>query len=165
MAATSKIRIKMGQIEVEYEGSDSFLKQELKELLGAVSKLHSESNCDAAVGGEDDLKRKSASVGKTPILTTGAIAAKLNVRTGNGKGLVTAAAAHLTLVKRQETFSRQELLAAAKTAKQYFKTSITNNLSSTLASMVRDDLLVESEADVFALSAKKLADLETALAP
>jgi hypothetical protein len=39
----SKIRIKLGDIEVEYEGAESFLKDELPALLNAVSKLHHES--------------------------------------------------------------------------------------------------------------------------
>jgi hypothetical protein len=34
---TSKIRIKLGAIEVEYEGSEQFLKEELPQLLTAVS--------------------------------------------------------------------------------------------------------------------------------
>ncbi len=37
-AMTSKIRIKLGPIEVEYEGSESFLKEELPYLLAAVAK-------------------------------------------------------------------------------------------------------------------------------
>jgi hypothetical protein len=36
----SKIRIKMADIEVEYEGSEAFLKGELPAILDAVSKLH-----------------------------------------------------------------------------------------------------------------------------
>ena len=40
----SKIRIKLGPIEVEYEGSEAFLKEELPQLLTAVSDLYSKSN-------------------------------------------------------------------------------------------------------------------------
>jgi hypothetical protein len=35
----SKFKIKLGQIELEYEGSEEFLTKELPELLAAVSKL------------------------------------------------------------------------------------------------------------------------------
>ena len=40
---TSKIRIKLGAIEVEYEGSEQFLKEELPQLLTAVSELYAKS--------------------------------------------------------------------------------------------------------------------------
>lgn len=36
MATASRIRIKMGAIEVEYEGDESFLRDELPALLTAV---------------------------------------------------------------------------------------------------------------------------------
>ncbi len=32
-----KIRIKLGQVEVEYEGSESFLKQELPDLIKTIT--------------------------------------------------------------------------------------------------------------------------------
>ena len=47
---TSKIRIKMGFIEVEFEGSEQFLKEELPDLLTGVSQLHSKSS----LASEDD---------------------------------------------------------------------------------------------------------------
>ena len=37
------MRIKMGPIEIDYEGSEDFLKQELPAILTAVSTLHKES--------------------------------------------------------------------------------------------------------------------------
>ena len=40
---TSKIRIKLGPIEVEYEGTESFLKEELPQLLEAVANLYKQS--------------------------------------------------------------------------------------------------------------------------
>lgn len=40
---TSKIRIKLGPVEVEYEGNEAFLKDELPDLLSAVARLHKES--------------------------------------------------------------------------------------------------------------------------
>ena len=37
---TSKIRIRMGEVEIEYEGEEAFLKNGLLELLQSVSELH-----------------------------------------------------------------------------------------------------------------------------
>ena len=36
----SKIRVKMGEVEVEYEGAQEFLKTELPSILDAVFKLY-----------------------------------------------------------------------------------------------------------------------------
>jgi hypothetical protein len=40
---TSKIKIKMGAIEIDYEGSEEFLKEELPSLLKTVSDLYKSS--------------------------------------------------------------------------------------------------------------------------
>lgn len=53
---TSKIRIKMGPIEVEYEGSENFLKEELPELLGTVSNLYKESGLQSKTSFELPLR-------------------------------------------------------------------------------------------------------------
>lgn len=50
---TSKIRIKLGAIEVEYEGSESFLKEELLALLSAVSDLYQRSNPSGLGAGDE----------------------------------------------------------------------------------------------------------------
>ena len=42
-AMNTKLRIKMGAVEVEYEGSDDFLKKELPGLLKAVLALHAKA--------------------------------------------------------------------------------------------------------------------------
>lgn len=36
---TTKIRIKVGEVEVEYEGAEAFLNKKLPELIGQLSKL------------------------------------------------------------------------------------------------------------------------------
>ena len=38
--ATSKIRIRLGQVEIEYEGSHAFLSQDLPKLLQTTFYLH-----------------------------------------------------------------------------------------------------------------------------
>jgi len=78
---TSKIKIKLGAIEVEYEGSESFLKEELPQLLSAVSDLYAKSR--AALEPPSSSQNTSANppaglntnAGSTPKLeaTTGSI--------------------------------------------------------------------------------------------
>ncbi|HLD70242.1 MAG TPA: hypothetical protein VJA17_05700 [Candidatus Omnitrophota bacterium] len=82
---TNKIKIKMGQFEVECEGSEQFLKQELPELIKNVSQLWNLSL----------LQNKSEGEGysnKDISLSTNNIAAKLKCK--SGPDLVIAASAY-----------------------------------------------------------------------
>ena len=54
----------MGEIEVEYEGTESFLRDELPQLLAAVSKLHHDS---AGASGE---RSKTVRNGKVWLILT-----------------------------------------------------------------------------------------------
>lgn len=158
---TSKIRIKLGAIEVEYEGSETFLKEELPRLLSAVSDLYSKSHSlpDEADKADDgtDSKRKKPSLQAT----TGSLAAKLQVK--SGPELVMAAAARLTFVEGQNTFSRQKIIDEIKTASAYYKASYVSNLSTTLNSLVKDGKLNEPSQGVYALTALSLKELEQRL--
>jgi len=162
VADTSKIRIKMGDIEVEYEGAESFLRDELPELLAAVSKLHH----DSAGASSDHSKKMHNGGGPKEDLkgTTGTIAAKLDCKEGNGKDLITAAAARLTFVLTKDSFTRGELLAEAKTATSYYKTTINNNLTTTLATLVKSGDFTEIAQGTYALGATKRGELEKRLA-
>lgn len=154
----------MGQIEVEYEGSEQFLKKELHELLEAVSKLHRESG----EADESELEtekvaspQKSKTSGKIAG-STATFASKLGCN--DGPGLIVAAAAYLTFDQKMESFSRQQLLTAAKSAKSYYKKTISNNLTSTLNRLVKEQALVENSTGTYALHAVKMKELEAACA-
>jgi hypothetical protein len=152
---SSKIRIKVGDIEVEYEGAEDFLKKELPELLKAVSNLqyvppHLRTPGSGGFS-KDDIK-----------LTTSNIAAKLNCK--SGPDLVMAACAHLYFVEKKDTFERKTILREMKRATSYYKSSYSNNLSSSLKSLVEDDKLTEPSTNVFSLHANTVKDLHARLA-
>jgi hypothetical protein len=164
---TSKIRIKMGQVEVEYEGSHAFLKDDLPALLETVVQLREragDANADddeSADEEEQTTKKKKKSGGKTTG-TVGSIAAKVGVNSGTD--LIIAAAAKLALVDGHEKFSRKELLNAMKTATNYYKKTYRNNLSAYLKSLQEGDRLTEQSSGSFALTAKEVGKLEALLA-
>ena len=162
VADISKIRIKMGEIEVEYEGTESFLRDELPELLAAVSKLHHDS---AGASGDRSKKVRNGGGPKEDLKgTTGTLAGKLSCKVGSGKELITAAAARLTFVLNKDSFTRAELLAEAKTATSYYKKGVANNLSNTLDGLVKSDDFTEIAKGTYSLSATKREELETRLA-
>jgi hypothetical protein len=166
---TSKIRIKLGSIEVDYEGSESFLKEELPSLLAAVSDLYQRSSHSV----QDEPS--APELGGLPIgdngrseerarieMTTGSIAAKLNVK--SGPDLILAAAARLCIVDDLAKFSRKQLIEQMRSATAYFKPTYVNNLSSSLNTLLKDGRLNEPSKDTFALTANCEKDLRNKLA-
>jgi hypothetical protein len=64
----------------------------------------------------------------------------------------------------KETFSRKELLDEAKGATNYYKKSVSNNLSTTLKRLCESDEFTEHSTDKYALTASKRGELEKLLA-
>lgn len=166
---TSKIKIKLGAIEVEYEGSETFLKEELPQLLSAVSDLYAKSRPTLEVPSSSQntfanaATISSANAGNISKLeaTTGSIAAKLGCK--SGPELVMAAAARLTFVLKTATFARQKIIDEMKTASAYYKSTYVSNLSSSLNNLVKDGKLNEPSHGNYALTATSLKDLEQRL--
>jgi hypothetical protein len=167
--STSKIKIKLGAIEVEYEGSETFLKEELPQLLAAVADLYAKSH--AALEPPQTSPITSANVptglntnaGNRAKLeaTTGSIAARLGCK--SGPELVMAAAARLTFVLQTSTFARQKITDEMKTASAYYKATYLNNLTPYLNNLVKDGKLNEPSQGNYALTATSLKDLEQRL--
>jgi hypothetical protein len=161
----SKIRIKMGPIELEYEGSESFLKQELPDLLGAVSKLYTDTG--GSIRSADVAADASSDGGGHPTLgnlrlTTGTIASRLQCKTG--PDLVIAAAARLHFGLSNESYTRRQLLEQMQEAPTYFNENYRKNLTQNLAALVRGKKLNEVSRHKYALTPETLKELGTQLA-
>jgi hypothetical protein len=156
---SSKIKIKVGQVEVEFEGSEEFLSKELSVLLKNVSSLSAGLPTDPAGDPPND---QLSPPGGDIQMTTNSIAAKLSVKSGSD--LLVAAATHLAIVKRASTFSRQQILKEMKTATSYYKKSYSTNFTKYLKTVTDAGTLIESAANAYALSAKAKTDQEKKLA-
>ena len=156
---TSKIKIKMGAIEIEYEGSEEFLKVELPELLKAVSDLYKSSG--ASLEEQDGIASTPAAT-KGIQGTTATIAAKLGG--GSGPDLLMCAAARLTFVLHKEKFHRKELLEEIKSASNYYNTNYAKNLTNLLGNLVKSGKLMEPSKDSYSLSADSLKNIGAQLA-
>ena len=167
---TSKIKIKLGAIEIEYEGSETFLKEELPALLSAVADLYQHSHStvgpttieESASPPQNGALNGAASSGNPMLGTTNSLAARLQVK--SGPELILAGAARLTLVENLASFPRQRLIDEIKSAAQYFKANHLSNLTKNLHSLVKDGKLNEPSKGHFALTASCKADLEARLA-
>lgn len=155
----SKIKIKLGPIEVEYEGSESFLKQELPALIKTVTELSKSAGVTLDNIESDHDKGKSDT--GMPQLSITSIATKISC--SSGPDLVLAAAAHLTLVKKLEVFSRKQLLAEMKVASGFYKSSYRDNLTAYLKSLLKDKLNERSTGQ-YSLSASARKELGSTLA-
>jgi hypothetical protein len=152
---STKMRAKVGAIEIEFDGEPDFLRDEVPKLLKALSALAKEAPAK-------EVKEAGASSGEAPFsggvqLTTNSIAAKLGVKSGSD--LAIAAALELTRMKKKDRFSRQELLDSMKTANSYYRSTYLNNLSSTISRLIKDQRLLEPVKGHFSLSANELAAL------
>lgn len=161
---SSRLRIRIGEVEIDYEGTEEFLKQELPQLLKTAMELHRAAGM--ATGGDKTIRKHAppgGGGGEVPTLTTGSIAAKLSAKSGSD--LLLAAAAHLALVSKKDTFSRQQLLTEMQSATQYYKTSYSANLSKYFkTALLKDGFLSETSKNSFALKAAARGELEKKLA-
>ena len=155
----SKIKIKLGPIEVEYEGSESFLKQELPALIKTVTELS--KSAGVTLGNIESNHDKGKSDAGMPQLSITSIATKIPC--SSGPDLVLAAAAHLTLVKKSEVFSRKQLLDEMKAASGFYKSSYRDNLTAYLKSLLKDKLNERSTGQ-YSLSESARKELESKLA-
>jgi hypothetical protein len=157
---TAKLRIRIGEIEVDYEGTEAFLKDEIPTLLKTA--LEVQRGAAAPAGKRPSTGGSGNGTTGVRALTTGTIAARLKAK--SGPTLLMAAAAHLTFVASKATFSRQELLTEMQGATSYYKKSYSNNLTKYLTGAVTEGKLQESAKNIYALSAETAGELESQLA-
>jgi hypothetical protein len=154
--ALTKLRIKMGQVEVDYEGTDDFLRKELPELLKAVLELHGNvADEPLKERGESTPARKPLPKG-TPV-STSTVASVIGGTSGGDLAL--AAATALVLGEGKESFSRSQLLDAMKGAKAYYKSTYRSNLSNYIKALVKSQDLLDHGGDNFGLHDKKRTEL------
>jgi hypothetical protein len=157
---TSKVRIKAGSVEVEFEGSEEYMKDELPTL---VELLYSLSPADDSDEEEESVElQATVDTSKQKLqMTTNTIAAKLNAKKAGD--LILAACGHLALVKGATTYSRSNILAEMKLATNYYKATMNKNLSGSLRTLVKQNKLLETATDTYALDANTQKTIESTL--
>lgn len=156
---TSKLRIKIGEVEIDIEATEGFLKAEVPVLLKAAMDLAQIAPTKRKL---DTDTRAPSGDGPNLSGTTTTIAARLDAKTG--PKLLLAAAAHLTFVAKKDTFTREEALEQMRSAVSYFNKNYVGNLSKIIGGAIKDGNISENSKNVFALTAKARADLEPKIA-
>ncbi|MCY3973108.1 MAG: hypothetical protein OXF52_02750 [Candidatus Dadabacteria bacterium] len=156
----SKIRIKSGAVEIEFEGSEEYFKKELPELV----RLLFSSIPIASNENEEEEEKKptpSASSKKLPQMTVNTIASRL--RAEKGGDLVVATCACLHLVKKLKTLTRNEIIQEMKLATNHYKKSMSGNLTPYIKTLIKENKLLEVSKDTYSLQANTLSEIEEKL--
>jgi hypothetical protein len=154
------IRIKLGSIEIDYQGDATFLKNDLLETIKALLELQ-EKHPEAKAPESRELGDQAANKSGRIDLSTDTIANVLGTKTG--PDLVIAAAAHLHFTRALQKFTREQLLAEMRSSPGHYKKSYQNNLWSYLTGLTKKDRL-RSSGDSYSLSSREAKALGERLA-
>jgi hypothetical protein len=152
------IRIKLGQIEIEYQGDASFLKKDLLETVRELIELQAKHPSVTRPSGVSEGDGGGSKFDHS----TDTVATLLKAK--SGPDLVIAAAAHLHFTKGKPKFTRQEIITEMRSAPGHFKETYVNNMTSYLTGLKGKDRLRLVGDDTYALSNKEKQEIETKLA-
>jgi hypothetical protein len=94
-------------------------------------------------------------------MTTASVAARLDAK--KGPEVAKAAIANLAFVKGLSKLRRAEILEEMKNATGRYKQSMASNLSAILRSLISDNVIIEAEREVYALTPNGETELRSAL--
>ena len=154
----------MGSIEVDYEGSEDFLREELPDLLAAVSELYqAKERIGRNESSTSDSEEEQDGAGPDEVSrTTRTIAAKLGV--SSGPELILAAAARRSFVLGKHSSTRRDLLEEMQTASTYYRVNYRKNMTQNIQALIKADKLVETAKETYSLSATTSEELKIKLA-
>lgn len=165
---TTKLRVRLGVFELEYEGDSEFTKDALEQLIqhiGDVVGTTMLTDVGADIPETETIPENGkSSDGFVPkvSLHTNSIASKLAVKSASD--LTVAAAARLQLFADKATINRHELLSEMKSATSHFKASMVKNLSSTLKGLVASGKFNQITQNSYSLSSATRSEIESRLA-
>lgn len=161
---TIKIRLKIGQLEVEYEGDVSFTKNDLSNLVDTILGYYKQHETVLSNDLPSDYKGsgKSSDINHKTELSIKTIASRLKVKTG--PDLVMAATGYLTLVKNKDVFTRGEIIEEMKKANPFYKQSHLKNLTGSINSLIKKGCLNETAKDSYSLTLQEKETMESKLA-
>lgn len=160
----AKIKLKVGSMELEYEGDPSFLTGGIEALLVTMGDLMGKAPAELEAAPSQATQHADTGLSSANGLSysTETIAAHLDAKTG--PEFVICALARLQLQIGKSAPTRGEILAEMKTATSYFKENMTGNLSGSLSSLVKAKRINQIAKDTYALSAAERRQVEAKIA-
>ena len=159
--STSKIRIKIGTMELDYEGDPSFLNGGIEKLLETMGGL-----AEKAPNNEPTRPVPGAQVdARTPVLAQKSALNGINFTTSTlvnytdaktGPDLALCAMAYLQISKGEASCSSSMILAEMKTATGYYKSTMSGNNASNLKALAKNKKINEVFSGKYALSSSEI---------
>ena len=138
-SGSAKVHLKLGHLELSYEGDPSFLGKDVFELIAKMENAGAMCTSALPAGLGSSQAGGRAAAEDSPWLgsemTTNTVASILGVNTG--PELAMAAAARLALGLGKSRFTRAEVRTEMKAAQSFHKDSYSRNLVATLSRLVK----------------------------
>jgi hypothetical protein len=149
---TSRIKIKFGDIEVEYEGEEKFLTAELPKLISDIAALHRTAPATPTKGHGHVKEEHKEGVQSATTLAQRLDAKKL-------PDLILAGALAIAL-RGQPSFERKELRKEIQGAIGFYKNAMGTNLEKTLTRLAKSGKITHSGGENYALSPDQKSALQ-----
>ncbi len=151
----SKIRIRVGDVEVDFEGPQSFVEDGLIQLVMEVtstkpsSKPNWQSDADSG-SNEKVLDIVPGEIDGYAGITMNALCKKLDVK--NETDLVVASAVMISIIGDAETFTIKDINTFAKKATSYVGKYFVSNSSKKITTLTKNDRFREPKDGVYTFS-------------
>ncbi len=149
-----KLRIKNGNVELEFEGSEAFFKENRALFDSILSNKPNNSEDDSSQTESAVVPKKST---QTPLekpinlsLTTSTLAARLKCE--KAQDLILIAAGKIIVVDKKDRFTRKELLAEMNSALTHCEKSWTHNLGRFIGILMGQGKLNEVSKGIYCLT-------------
>ena len=162
-----KVSWKFGNLEMQYEGDEEFLKSGFPQLFQELLDIYKSGPKNGELKPPEipqitESQIAENSNGGKLEYSVNTIATKLKIK--GRKKLAMAACLYLALVKEKEVFSRDEILVAMKTGTHFYNANDNKGLSQYIITLINDGYLLERSQGVFAVVGTKLKEFQNTLA-
>jgi hypothetical protein len=148
---TGKFSLKVGNVEIGWEGEAAFLQSDLPELISVLLEAiaaNSSETSNGEISNAASIGPSEPKMGKT--FTTGSIAAKYQPKSASD--LFKIALYKLHDSDGLETATRSQIHDEMKQAPKFYKRSMLNNLSNTIDTLLAQGEINEPSSGYYALS-------------
>ena len=165
-SANAKVRIKVGSIEIEYEGGHEFLTNGLHELIENVGLLASSSDLEEEISEDEDGSDEAPTVDfPNGQLELSANSIAHHYGSKSTSDLALCAIIFLQIVNKQVSCSREEVLKAMQSATDFYNKNMRgSNLKSALKTLKNKKKINELANEKYALTSTEKQSAEAALA-
>ena len=157
----TKLIMKCGDIEVDFEGSEEFLKGELPGLIKTVAQLRSPAGATRPPVSRSGSGAGSVASSELGELSVSTIAQKLGVK--SGAELIMAAALSFG-VAGSTAFTKKQLRTRCREATTFFRSAYANNFDNYVARLVKGGRLNHTGGENYALPATEQQSLAATIA-